>query len=113
MNNKSQLLKGSLEGCVLKIIEAKGETYGYEIAKLLRENGFADIAEGTLYPLYTRLEKNRAIESFSRKSALGPSRKYYRLTAKGKEELQEFIADWEALAMSIHRILNGRIEFNE
>ncbi len=51
MNNKSQLLKGSLEGCVLKIIDLKDEIYGYDIARILKENGFTDISEGTLYPL--------------------------------------------------------------
>ena len=46
MNNKSQLLKGSLEGCVLKIIDLKEEVYGYDIARILKENGFTDISEG-------------------------------------------------------------------
>ncbi|MEA4987478.1 MAG: PadR family transcriptional regulator [Anaerovorax sp.] len=109
MNNQSQLLKGCLEGCVLKIIELKGETYGYEIAKLLRENGFDDISEGTLYPLYTRLQKNKLIESFIRESALGPLRKYYRLTEKGREELDEFIYAWNRLIQNVNGILNGMI----
>ncbi len=53
---KSQLMKGILENCILKILE-KDETYGYEIARQLQEYGFSDIKEGTLYPLLLRLEK--------------------------------------------------------
>jgi len=109
MNNKSQLLKGSLEGCVLKIIDLKGESYGYEIAKLLKDNGFNDISEGTLYPLYTRLQKNKLIESFMQKSDLGPSRKYYKLTEKGQQELLDFVSGWKHLTKSIDGILNGNI----
>ncbi|WP_206458482.1 PadR family transcriptional regulator [Anaerovorax sp. IOR16] len=109
MNTKSQLLKGSLEGCVLKIIELKGETYGYEIAKLLKENGFDDISEGTLYPLYTRLQKNKLIESSVRESPLGPLRKYYRLTEKGYQELDHFIYSWNKLIQNVNDILKGRI----
>lgn len=111
MNNKSQLLKGSLEGCVLKIIDLKGETYGYEIAQLLKGNGFEDISEGTLYPLYTRLQKNKFIESFMRQSSLGPLRKYYRLTDMGKKELIEFTCAWNDLMQKVNGILNGSISF--
>lgn len=56
MNDKSQLLRGTLEGCILKIINDK-ETYGYEIAENLKLYGFKDISEGTIYPLLIRLEK--------------------------------------------------------
>lgn len=110
MNNKSQLLKGSLEGCVLRIIDLKGEIYGYELAKLLKENGFADISEGTLYPLYTRLQKNGYITSTMKESNLGPVRKYYRLTEKGKQELENFIEVWNYLTKHINAIIEGSID---
>ena len=45
----SQMLKGTLEGCILAII-SKEETYGYEISRQLQEYGFGSIAEGTTYP---------------------------------------------------------------
>ena len=109
MNNKSQLLKGSLEGCVLRIIELKGEIYGYEIAKLLKENGFSDVSEGTLYPLYTRLQKNGLITSIMKESTLGPARKYYSLTEKGKQELEDFIDAWGYLTKHINGIIEGNL----
>lgn len=50
MNQITEMLKGVLEGCVLEII-GQGETYGYEITQKLRELGFEDVVEGTVYTL--------------------------------------------------------------
>lgn len=50
MFDQAQLRKGTLEGCILKIIDRE-PTYGYAIATTLRDSGFADLTEGTLYPL--------------------------------------------------------------
>jgi PadR family transcriptional regulator PadR len=113
MNNKSQLLKGTLEGCVLRIIDLEGEAYGYEIARILKENGFSDISEGTLYPLYTRLQKNGLIESVMKKSELGPARKYYSLTDKGRQELKDFLEDWEYLVRHTNTIISGAIKADQ
>ena len=110
MNNKSQLLKGSLEGCVLKIIDLKDEIYGYDIARILKENGFTDIYEGTLYPLYTRLQKNGFISSTMKESPFGPARKYYSLTDKGREELKDFVDTWEYMSKNINDIIKGNIQ---
>ncbi|MDR0298940.1 MAG: PadR family transcriptional regulator, partial [Streptococcaceae bacterium] len=57
MQDITEMLKGSLEGCVLEII-GRGETYGYEITQTLRELGFTDVVEGTVYTITMRLEKN-------------------------------------------------------
>lgn len=110
MNNKSQLLKGSLEGCVLKIIDLKDEIYGYDIARILKENGFTDISEGTLYPLYTRLQKNGFISSTMKESPFGPVRKYYSLTDKGREELKDFVDNWGYMSKNINDIIKGNIK---
>ena len=71
----SQMLKGTLEGCILTVI-GQGEVYGYEISQKLERYGFGKIAEGTIYPLLLRLEKNGCVSSFYRKSEVGPRRKY-------------------------------------
>ena len=73
----SQMLKGTLEGCVLAII-SKNETYGYEISRQLEEYGFGNIAEGTIYPLLLRLEKNKFISAVYRQSEVGPKRRWDR-----------------------------------
>ena len=67
MYDKSQLLKGLQEGCVLQIINTK-DTYGYEIVTTLQRKGFHSVKEGTIYPLLLRLEKNGYISSSFRVS---------------------------------------------
>ena len=75
MENNAQLLKGVLEYCVLRLIE-KEPTYGYEIVMQLKQVGFAEISESTLYPLLLRLEQQEKVTVERRPSPKGPSRKY-------------------------------------
>ena len=100
---KTQLMKGILESCTLKIIE-KSETYGYEIVEQLQQYGFEDVKEGTLYPLLLRLEKKELIEASFKPSPLGPKRKYYHLTESGKKALKGFVKDWKATVNAVERI---------
>ena len=67
MYDKTQLMRGSLEGCILKIIEQQ-TTYGYEILMNMREAGWMDVTEGTLYPILLRLEKLQYIRAEKRDS---------------------------------------------
>lgn len=102
--DNAQLLKGILEGCVLAII-AKGETYGYEIIGELEKAGFEDIGEGTLYPVLTRLDKNKLILCRRAKSPLGPLRKYYSITEQGEATLSDFKERYCKISKSAERIL--------
>ena len=102
----SQMLKGTLEGCVLKVISGR-ETYGYEISQELRQYGFSEIAEGTIYPLLLRLEKNGSICAQYRESALGPKRKYFSITETGVKELEKFNAHWRELNLAVNNLLNN------
>lgn len=101
--DKSQLMKGILEGCILKIID-QTETYGYEIVVKLQENGFTEVREGTLYPLLLRLEKKKLIAATYKPSPLGPSRKYYSLTRDGRTYLKEFYTSWMDVYHSVEHI---------
>ncbi|MGN6712879.1 PadR family transcriptional regulator [Anaerocolumna jejuensis] len=109
MADRSQFLRGTLEGCILKIIE-RNETYGYEIAERLQKYGFSEISEGTIYPLLLRLEKNGMIDSVKKESAYGPKRKYYYMTETGKKELQEFYTIWCEIQNGINQIFNNEEE---
>ncbi len=62
MENLTEMLKGVLEGCVLEII-GREKTYGYEITRRLNALGFADVAEGTVYAILVRLERNGLVET--------------------------------------------------
>lgn len=103
MYDKSQLMRGTLEGCILKIL-SRETTYGYEIVTKLLEYGFEDIKEGTIYPLLVRLEKKHIIDSEFRPSPLGPSRKYYSITEDGTIYLNEFTENWKLISASVNHI---------
>lgn len=104
----SQMLKGTLEGCILAVISKK-ETYGYEIAEQLKDYGFGRIAEGTIYPLLLRLEKNRLISAVYRQSEVGPKRKYYTLTVDGYKELALFIYHFSELSEATDALLKDAV----
>jgi len=104
MFDKSQLMRGTLEGCILKIISTK-ETYGYEIIEKLSEHGFTDIKEGTLYPLLVRLNNKDLISYQIRPSSVGPQRKYYSITEKGSLMLQSFQEIFNEIYGNVNAIL--------
>lgn len=101
----SQMLKGTLEGCIMAII-SRQPTYGYEIAEQLKNYGFGQIAEGTIYPLLLRLEKNGLANAEYRASEVGPKRKYYVLTAKGRAEPDAFLSSYCELTHAVGRLLD-------
>lgn len=105
MYDKSQLMRGTLEGSILKILLDE-TTYGYEIVTRLQKYGFEDIKEGTIYPLLVRLEKKNIISSEFRPSPLGPSRKYYSLTEEGQAYFKEFKTYWMQVSASVNKLLS-------
>ena len=100
----SQMLKGTLEGCVLAILRQE-ERYGYEISQKLERYGFGRIPEGTVYPLLLRLEKRGSITASFRASPEGPQRKYYALTDLGKKELEEFFYHYQELTQAVDQLI--------
>ena len=106
MENISEMLKGVLEGIVLEII-SREEIYGYQIMKKLQDLGFEDIAEGTLYALLVRLERNRLVHIQKRQSEIGPPRKFYTLNERGKKELEAFWLRWGFLNDRIETLRNN------
>ena len=103
MENITEMLKGVLEGCVLEII-SRGETYGYEITQQLRELGFSDVVEGTVYTTTMRLEKNNLVNIEKKPSTMGPPRKFYTLNTAGQEHLEIFWKKWEFVSSKINEL---------
>jgi PadR family transcriptional regulator, regulatory protein PadR len=103
LDNITEMLKGVLEGCVLEII-SRGETYGYEITQQLRELGFADVVEGTVYTITMRLEKNDLVDIEKKPSTKGPPRKFYTLNAAGQEQLGIFWRKWDFVSSKINEL---------
>jgi PadR family transcriptional regulator, regulatory protein PadR len=106
MDDLTEMLKGTLEGCVLQIIGSE-ETYGYAITRRLNELGFTGVIEGTVYTILLRLEKNGLVQVTKRPSGMGPPRKFYALTDAGCDELATFWAKWEYLSSRIGKLREG------
>src|SRR6478672_7458589 len=102
----TELLKGTLEGIVLAILSGR-PAYGYEITASLRERGFSDIAEGTIYALLIRIEKRGLVDVEKIPSEKGPPRKVYSLNAQGQEYLDEFWRTWSFLSERLEQLREG------
>ena len=95
---KSQILRGTLEYCVLLLLR-QTPRYGYEILQELNAYPFISSTESTIYPLLRRLEKEGYLHSFWRDSAEGlPPRKYYSLTDEGQQYLNILSKEWNNLS---------------
>lgn len=101
----TEMLKGTLEGIVLALLAGK-PTYGYEITVMLREYGFTDIAEGTVYALLVRVEQKGFVDVEKRPSEKGPPRKVYSLNAEGDAYLAEFWRTWDFLSERLEQLRN-------
>ena len=99
------MLKGILEGIVLALLAGR-PAYGYEITTWLREKGFTDIAEGTIYALLVRLEQRGLIDVEKVPSEKGPPRKVYSLNDRGRTYLDEFWSTWGFLADRLDHLRN-------
>lgn len=88
---------------MLEII-SRGETYGYEITQQLRELGFTDVVEGTVYTITMRLEKHNLVNTEKKRSTVGPPRKFYTLNAAGQEQLELFWKKWEFIANKMNEL---------
>src|SRR5262245_21456438 len=102
----TEMLKGTLEGIVLAILAGRA-AYGYEITAWLREQGFADIAEGTVYALLIRIEQRGLVDVKKVPSEKGPPRKVYSLNAQGKKYLEEFWRTWSFLVERLEQVREG------
>ncbi len=100
---KAQMRRGMLEFCTLLII-SRDKVYASDILKELKQADLI-VVEGTLYPLLSRLKTEGLLDYAWKESVSGPPRKYYTLTAKGKEKLVQLKTTWKSLVESITTLL--------
>ena len=105
----TEMLKGSLEGIVLAVL-AEHPAYGYEITARLRDEGFSELVEGTVYALLVRVEQRGFVDVEKVPSEKGPPRKVYSLNDKGRTQLDEFWKTWSFLAERIEQLHRNREE---
>ena len=102
----TELLKGTLEGIVLAIL-ALQPAYGYEITARLREQGFTEIADGTVYAVLIRIEQRGLVDVVKTPSEKGPPRKVYSLNDRGRVFLDEFWQTWSFLSGQLDQLRQG------
>jgi PadR family transcriptional regulator PadR len=94
--------KGVLEYCVLSVI-ARGEIYSSDIIDILTQSKLL-VAEGTLYPLLSRLKNSGLVSYKWVESTQGPPRKYFTITDLGLEYLSELDKTWSELIQTVNNI---------
>jgi len=103
---KTGLPQGTLDLLILKIV-ALGPVHGYAIAQRLEQvsRGVVQVPEGSLYPALHRLENRGLLGADWKQTETGREAKFYRLTRKGRKQLETEAASWERLIEAIALIL--------
>lgn len=91
----SDVIRGYNDTIILYIL-LEGDSYGYEVSRKIRELTEEKyiIKETTLYSAFTRLEKNKYIESYYGDETGGKRRTYYRITEEGRAYYAEKCEEW-------------------
>jgi PadR family transcriptional regulator PadR len=98
----SSIRKGLLEFLLLKIVSAD-KVYVADMLQRLSQTEFAT-QEGTLYPLLSKMRRDGIVDYEWQESDAGPPRKYYTLTAKGREQLAELNDYWKQINSTINQL---------
>jgi len=99
-----QFKKGVLELCVLSMLK-QDDQYGYDVASKLSQS--IDVADGSIYLVLRRLKQDDYVSSYLEESSGGPPRKYYVITRKGEQFLDELILEWKQLVNSVNSIIGN------
>lgn len=102
MDIGKDLVAASATPLVLAIL-SEGESYGYAIIKRVYElsDGNLQWTDGMLYPVLHRLERNGLLEANWGKSESGRRRKYYQLTDRGSQELENQQRQWQVVTETL------------
>ena len=106
---KTELLKGTLDLLVLNTL-ASGSAHGYGIARLIEDttHDALQIEEGSLYPALYRMEDRGWISSEWGITEKKRRAKFYRLTARGRKQLEEETSSWERIVEAVGLVLENR-----
>lgn len=98
-----QLGAGLLDACVLSVLERE-DTYGYVLTQSVKE--VVDISESTLYPVLRRLQKDGLLTTYDQPIS-GRLRRYYAITAEGREALVNYREAWVEFKHKVELLLIG------
>ncbi len=105
-----QFKKGVLELCVL-VLTAKQDRYGYELVASISEK--FHISEGTVYPLLRRLTQEGFFTTYLAESQEGPPRKYYQLTNRGRQYMNDLILEWRIFNRGVNEIIEEGLGYDK
>ena len=94
---------GLLDACVLAIL-SRGDEYGYKLTQEVRQ--VMTISESTLYPVLRRLQKNGWLITYDQPFQ-GRNRRYYRITAEGRDQHLLHMSEWKDYRKKIEGIFGG------
>jgi transcriptional regulator len=105
-SEKNDLHRGTLDMLILKVV-ARGPLHGYAIAQRLQQisKDYFQVPQGSLYPALHRLEEREWLDAEWKDTSTGREAKFYKLTAKGRKQLEVEMAGWERLADAVSLIL--------
>jgi transcriptional regulator len=108
---RSDLPQGTLDLLILKVV-ALGPLHGYAITQRLQQvsRDVVQVQQGSLYPALHRLENRGLLAAEWRDTETGREAKFYRLTRKGRAQLQSETASWERLTEAVALVLKLREE---
>src|SRR5262245_31955181 len=103
---KAELLQGTLDLLILKTV-ALGPVHGYSIAQRIQQvsKNVLQVRQGSLYPALHRLEERGLLEASWGESDSGREAKFYRLSRKGREQLERETESWDQVARAIYAVL--------
>jgi len=104
--DSTQLLKGTLDAAVLAVLENE-DGYGYDIVRRLRDAGFNEIGEASVYGTLRRMFVSGALSTYVVASVDGPHRKYYSLKPEGRAILNEQRKTWRKFAEVMNNLLGA------
>jgi PadR family transcriptional regulator PadR len=109
MNEKTDVLQGTLALMVLKTLETLGPLHGYGIARRIEQTSgdLLSVNYGTLYPALLKLEQEGSIASEWGVSETNRKAKFYKLTRAGRTQLAKETRDWEQTAAILARFLSA------
>jgi PadR family transcriptional regulator PadR len=103
-----ELLQGTLDLLILKAL-SWGPAHGYAIARWIEQltRSVLLVGEGSLYPAVHRLEDRGWVEAEWRLSEHNRRAKFYRLTARGRQQLRAETAIWTGFVKAVQQVLNA------
>ena len=104
--NKTQLLQGTLDLLVLRILEL-GPNHGWGISNRLQQMSQDGLktSQGSLYPALHRLELRGEVKSEMTASENNRRARVYTITRAGRKRLNQETETWQEFALSMQRVL--------